>query len=318
MLNRTYLPAVLIAAIQLNAQPRAMPLDPPGITVEAGGKLVHRTPVSYPFAVVQKRIEGLVEAELTLNSSGAVVDARILSGPEDLRKPVLESVLNWHYETGTSSKVRVSIEFRIPVSGQVAANVPAIASRAGEPPILEKVDADGLPGPLRDVVRSRTSQYVGKQVTIEVMEAVREAISNVDQHLNVASMSNPATRNVIVMVHLADHRANLPPGGETEFPPSGEKRIRVGGAVMAAKLIEQKAPVYPPLAKEARIQGTVRFNVLISKEGKVADVRLISGHPLLVPPAMDALKEWSYQPTLLNGNPVEVVTAADVNFTLSN
>jgi len=102
-------------------------------------------------------------------------------------------------------------------------------------------------------------------------------------------------------------------------PPkaAAPKRIRVGGQVEAAKLIFQPKPEYPPLAKMARIQGTVRLEAVISKDGTIQDLRVVSGHPLLVKSALEAVQRWRYQPTLLNGEPVEVVTEIDVNFTLT-
>jgi protein TonB len=105
-------------------------------------------------------------------------------------------------------------------------------------------------------------------------------------------------------------------------PPVQEKkqvvqRIRVGGQVQQANLIRQPKPIYPPLAKQARIQGVVRFNAIIGKDGTIQNLQLISGHPLLVPAAQEAVKQWLYKPTLLNGEPVEVATVIDVNFTLS-
>lgn len=108
-----------------------------------------------------------------------------------------------------------------------------------------------------------------------------------------------------------------PPVKKEEKPPT-PKSIRVGGQVMAAKLIRQPKPVYPPLAKQARIQGTVRFQAIIGKDGTIQNLQLVSGHPLLVPSAQEAVKQWVYQPTLLNGEPVEVITQIDVNFTLSS
>jgi len=81
--------------------------------------------------------------------------------------------------------------------------------------------------------------------------------------------------------------------------------------------VRQPKPQYPPLARQARIQGTVRFNAIIGKDGNIANLTLVSGHPLLVPAATAAVKQWVYKPTLLNGEPVEVVTVIDVNFTLS-
>jgi TonB family protein len=108
-----------------------------------------------------------------------------------------------------------------------------------------------------------------------------------------------------------------PPAGTGGSSSSTPQRIRVGGNVESANLVRKVEPVYPPLAKQARVQGTVRFMVIIGKDGQVLNIQLISGHPLLVAAAEEAVKQWVYKPTLLNGQPVEVVTTVDVNFTLS-
>jgi protein TonB len=107
-----------------------------------------------------------------------------------------------------------------------------------------------------------------------------------------------------------------PPKVEVQKPLTPQ-RIRVGGNVQQAKLVRQPKPVYPPLAKQARIQGVVRFTAIIGKDGTIQNLQLVTGHPLLVPSAQEAVKQWVYQPTLLNGEPVEVITQIDVNFTLS-
>ena len=96
------------------------------------------------------------------------------------------------------------------------------------------------------------------------------------------------------------------------------QRITVGGNVQRAKLLAQPKPNYPPLARQARIQGTVKFTAVIGRDGTIQNLTLMSGHPLLVGAATEAVKRWKYKPTLLNGEPVEVVTQIDVNFTLSN
>ncbi len=108
--------------------------------------------------------------------------------------------------------------------------------------------------------------------------------------------------------------------GSNQPPPPKEapKRIRVGGQVQTAKLVNKVTPVYPPLAKQARIQGTVRLQAVIAKDGSVVELQVLSGHPLLVQAALDAVRQWRYHPTLLNGEPVEVVTTVDVIFTLSS
>jgi len=108
-----------------------------------------------------------------------------------------------------------------------------------------------------------------------------------------------------------------PPPPPKVAKPVVPQRIRVGGQVQAAKLIRQPRPIYPPLAKQARIQGHVILTAIIGKDGTIQNLTVVSGHPLLVPAALEAVKQWVYQPTLLNGEPVEVVTEIDVNFTLS-
>jgi protein TonB len=108
-----------------------------------------------------------------------------------------------------------------------------------------------------------------------------------------------------------------PPPPPAAPKPVTPQRIRVGGNVQQAKLIRQPKPIYPPLAKQARISGVVRLNAIIGKDGTIQNLTVASGHPLLVPAAMEAVKQWVYQPTLLNGEAVEVVTQIDVNFTLS-
>jgi protein TonB len=93
--------------------------------------------------------------------------------------------------------------------------------------------------------------------------------------------------------------------------------IRVGGNVAQAKRVYIVAPVYPPEAKENRIQGTVSLEITIDKEGHVGPMSVISGPPELIHSATDAVSQWVYKPTLLNGEPVSVVTTVDVNYTLS-
>src|SRR3984885_5768126 len=106
-------------------------------------------------------------------------------------------------------------------------------------------------------------------------------------------------------------------GGAPPPPKPTASRIRQGGSVQAALLINRVQPVYPPLARQTRISGTVRLHAIISKSGSVESLEVLSGHPLLVPAAMDAVQQWKYKPTLLNGEPVEVDTTIDVIFSLN-
>ncbi|MBA3974827.1 MAG: hypothetical protein C0504_11495 [Candidatus Solibacter sp.] len=94
----------------------------------------------------------------------------------------------------------------------------------------------------------------------------------------------------------------------------GVKRITVGGNVQRARLKNEVRPEYPALAKQARIQGSVRFSIIIATDGTAKNITLLSGHPLLVQPATEAVKQWVFEQTLLNGEPVEVISEAEVRF----
>ena len=107
------------------------------------------------------------------------------------------------------------------------------------------------------------------------------------------------------------------PAGPPPPPkPAAPSRIRVGGNVEAASLINKVTPIYPPIAKTAHVSGTVVLHAIISKDGSIQELQYVSGPPLLMKSAMDAVKEWRYRPTMLNGDPVEVDTTIDVVFTL--
>ena len=104
-------------------------------------------------------------------------------------------------------------------------------------------------------------------------------------------------------------------------PPAAEPEpvtapIRVGREVQAARIVRRVMPVYPPLARAARISGVVRLQATIATDGSIAELNAVSGHPMLIAAAIDAVKRWRYRPTVLNGTPVPVDTQIDVNFTL--
>lgn len=113
----------------------------------------------------------------------------------------------------------------------------------------------------------------------------------------------------------------IPVAAPPAAAPPPEKReqtkVRVGGDVLEAKMIKRVIPVYPPLARQARISGTVKLQGVISREGRVVNLQVLSGHPLLVSAALEAVRQWIYQPTLLNKQPVEVIAPIDVHFNLS-
>ena len=100
-------------------------------------------------------------------------------------------------------------------------------------------------------------------------------------------------------------------------PRVAAQKVRVSSGVAQGLLVRQVTPQYPPLARQAHIQGTVVLQAVIGKDGTVQNLHVSSGHPLLIQSAMDAVRQWRYKPYYLNGEPVEVDTQINVNFTLS-
>jgi protein TonB len=101
---------------------------------------------------------------------------------------------------------------------------------------------------------------------------------------------------------------------EVVKPP--EAPVIVGGAVQAAKLVKQVVPAYPLPARQMRISGVIHLLGIIAKDGTIQRLQVLSGHPLLRQAAIDAVSQWVYRPTILNGQPVEVEAPIDVIFTL--
>jgi len=106
-------------------------------------------------------------------------------------------------------------------------------------------------------------------------------------------------------------------GGLPDAPPPTQQAVRVGGQIKEPKKLKNVAPVYPDIAKQARVQGVVILECTISPQGKVNDVKVLRGIPLLDQAAIDAVRQWVYTPTLLNGVPVPVIMTVTVNFKLS-
>jgi len=101
-------------------------------------------------------------------------------------------------------------------------------------------------------------------------------------------------------------------------PKIAPQRVRLSQGVTEGNLLNKVTPLYPDIAKRARIQGTVVLQAVISKQGTIENLRVMSGHPMLTQSALDAVRQWRYRPYLLNGEPVEVETQITVNFNLAS
>jgi TonB family protein len=289
----------------LQAAPQSVK-DAAGVKVQQDEtKLLHRSPVRYPQSAIEKGIQGTVVVEASLDSKGEVSDAQVISGPQELRKAALESVLQWHYnlEAGVPPKVQVAIDFVLPSQNAHAPNTLPVPPANG---IVQRINLGSLPAPLREKVEARLPIHIGDELTAANSQELTASLSAIDEHLHATWTPSADNSGSVINVFLNT-------GSADSLAP---KRIKVGGNVQAMNIISKVTPVYPPLAKQAKIQGTVRFTAYIAKDGHIESLELVSGHPLLAAAAQNAVKQWVYRPTLLNGDPVEVVTQIDVNYTL--
>jgi TonB family protein len=327
--------------------------DAPGVSVDTNGaRVMHRSRVNYPGAAIAHNVAGTVVAQVRTDADGNVIDASILSGPDELRRPVLESVLGWHFaknSSGTTHQVNVAFEVpkaaagtagsvpggipsgvkggiigALPATAAPAPPAPGIANRAilvtqsTEPPVVKEIQVMGLQDEARDSLLGQLPVRVGDTLTPEQFAKTFAAVRAFDEHLRMSTMGT-SSNEVTLMIAGPEAQTPLPPpmaqpASQTPVPPD---TIRVGGAVQAENILSKVTPAYPPLAKQARVQGTVRFEALIAKDGSIQNLKLISGTPLLIQSAMEAVQQWKYKPTLLNGQPVQVLTTIDVNYTLS-
>ncbi len=122
-------------------------------------------------------------------------------------------------------------------------------------------------------------------------------------------IGNPNSRGTVFDSIIGVSLLPLPPAPAVRHPPVSH--------MMEGNLVLRVQPDYPPLARQVRVQGRVVLRAMISREGTIENLQVLSGHPMLVQAAVDAVRQWRYRPYVLNGEPVEVETEVTVNFVLS-
>jgi TonB family protein len=170
--------------------------------------------------------------------------------------------------------------------------------------LIKSITVLGLSDQARDELLSRLPVHEGDTFSAETSKSVGQAVKDFDEHLSVRYQGGAS--NALSIQILA-------PGAQ----PPAPQRIKVGGNVQAAMVVTKVTPVYPDLAKSARVEGVVHLAVIIAPDGTIQEIHSLGGPALLITAAMDAVKQWAYRPTLLNGQPVQVETTVDVNFTLA-
>jgi periplasmic protein TonB len=166
---------------------------------------------------------------------------------------------------------------------------------------------------------------VVKKIQTDIIDgALRTPTKIPDKIVKVVEEEAPAPQSSFGVVGAVGVPGGTPGGvlggvlsAANSAPPKvAVQKVRVSQGVLQGNAISQPKPLYPPIAKSARISGSVVLAATISKNGNIENLRLVNGHPMLVPAAMDAVKQWRYKPYMLNGEPVEVETQITVNFTI--
>jgi protein TonB len=226
----------------------------------------------------------------------------------------------------------------VSLSGQciafgVALLIPLIYTQ-GLPPVqwarISLPSAPAPPAPERPMERqvARTNQTTQKVFTAPPSIPPKIAVI-VDQaaipiplnggETGVAGSIGSESGPVKIPIDLLAGPVAAPPAPSEKPKPvvRAPEPMHVSGGVQAAKILRRVVPIYPELAKRARISGPVHLIGVIGKDGTIQNLRVVSGHPLLVSAVIEAVRQWLYKPTLLSGEPVEVIAPIEVNFNLN-
>ena len=255
--------------------------------------------------------------EARIDAKGVVRDARVISGPDELRAAALKSVPGWQYSTKRAAHpiVEIAIEFNLPKYRIVSAPPESVAGT------VKSIDFQGVSSEMKDKVLAQIALKEGDSISEEARLQIVHAVGSVDQHLRVGFRKIENGTRIIVTMPPPSAQGLLggtisSVGSAAPAAPEAPRRLR-SDTGHASHLLRIVTAPYPPPAKRAKIQGVVRMMVTIAKDGTVKHIELKSGHPLLVESAMNAVKQWIYRPALLNGEAVEIQTSVDVSYSLA-
>lgn len=222
------IPLILLAACVLQAQEPFQ--DPLGVTVDLNGAtLMHRSPVLYPMNARVANIQGAVTAQVRLDVKGNVIDAIILSGPDELRATVLQSVLTWHFASDSANATRqVTVTFTIPKGNRTFrfATPPSTAPAA-------EIGGISTPGGMD---QTKLPVHVGDILTPELRDSLIKAVHDYDEHLNVSFGTNSSTGKLDITIRQPGPQA-------AAAAPAGS--VTVSSSEAEANLVNKVTPSTP-------------------------------------------------------------------------
>jgi TonB family protein len=277
--------------------------DGAGVTVNtASSRLLHRAPVAYPGEALAKGIEGTVVAQLRLNPDGEVADAAILSGPQELRKAVLESVLAWHFEKSeAASPQTISVTFDKPVP-TLAQTPPPAAAPPSTSAKIRRIVINDLPAEMQDSLHSTLPVHEGDDWSPAALAAINRTARSFDSHLRTSVHRDRQGEFDIAI--------GLPPTMEIESDV-----MQVGNGVTTPTLISKVEPQYTEQARAAKYQGSVLLSTVIGVDGRAANLKVVKSLGMgLDENAIKAVQQWRFRPGTKAGLPVKVQAQIEVNF----
>ena len=287
--------------------------DAPGISVEAGAPLLHRAAVRRPPG---SDASGTVILQASLDKNGQVTDAKVLSGPEELRKDALSSVLQWHYQPGPAV-AQISIQFPPPSANPVQAAAdsappqlpPAAAAVEGR---LNAIRITGLSPDAERDLRSRLPVHEGDSVTRQDGPRIVSAVEAFDRDLTTqfTTGANGAITGLSIRVGQGTAVAQA-------APRERDGAYYPGDGITNPAPIYRPEPQYSEEARTAKWQGSVLLSTVIDKSGVPTDIKVV--RPLgmgLDEKAVEALDQWRFKPGAKDGVPVPVHAQIEVSFRL--
>jgi TonB family protein len=307
----------LIGQPQVNETAAA---DGLGIHVDPGGSILYRPSLAYPLSTARNRTTGTVVLDLTLDGKGQVADARVVSGPQELRHVALQSALMWRYAPGanTAGTVKASIDFGLPASAAADPIEDPVCRDTKERGVLYSIDVGPLPQAMQGAVYYQVQDFLGQTFSNALMCQILAVARGIDSGIHAAwlpaSMKKGDT-NIQLTLSMSAGPPGPRPGEKMmyQFPNPGGA-LRANGALPPSFLIHKVEPLYPVAAKAAGVTGTVKMVLLVGVDGHVLQVHVDSGPDQLQQAAIDAVKQWIYQPISSAGRAYELQTPVQVTF----
>jgi TonB family protein len=306
--------------------------------VDAGATLLHRAPVREPAG---STVTGTLTVQATLDVKGEVSDARVLSGPEELRKDALTSVLQWHYQPGPT-EAQITIQFAggssvttgqgvgRGVGGGIGNGIGAGAgaggtkglARAAQPPVstLRTIEFREITPEAEQQIRSLLPVREGDTISQDDRAKVEAALRGFDTHLNASFMVRGGGETT-----LRIFAPQITAGGATRTVTDAavdeyvQRLIKNGPdlGTTSPVAIYKPEPQYSDAASTAKWQGAVLLSVVVNETGKPINIKVVRPLGLgLDEKAIEAVSQWRFQPGTKNGVPVPVQAQIEVTFRL--